>query len=122
MYEPLATTLAAHDFPLAAATEQPTVMASEGSAEATLLDVEQRPEPERVDPDAPPPTMVAARPNPRAAAVASLYEHAARLATMGALAGARELHAAIGRMLGVGVEEDGAPVVVVDLASRRERR
>jgi hypothetical protein len=45
-----------------------------------------------------------------------MYEHAAMLAAAGDLAGARELHEAIGKMLGSG----GEGAAVVDLASRRE--
>jgi hypothetical protein len=47
-----------------------------------------------------------------------LYRHAAALATSGDLAGARELHALIGRLLG----SDDAGASVVDLAARRERK
>ncbi len=59
-----------------------------------------------------------AAPNPRAAAITSMYENAAALAAAGDLAGARVLHEAIGRMLGSDV--GGAPVV--ELATRRERK
>ena len=55
--------------------------------------------------------------NPRALALAVLYEQASALAAAGDLAGARALHDAIGAMLG----GDGAGGAVVDLAARRGR-
>ena len=55
--------------------------------------------------------------NPRGAAIAALYAHAATLAAAGDLAGARALHEAIGAMLGGGAGGD-----VVDLAARRSKK
>jgi hypothetical protein len=55
-------------------------------------------------------------PNPRAAAIAALYEHAAELAMSGDLAGARSLHEAIGLLLGC------VPGAVGDLTERNRGR
>ena len=58
--------------------------------------------------------------NPRAAALASLFSHAAALAAAGDLAGARALHATISKLLGD--DDGGSRAAVVDLASRRGDR
>lgn len=63
------------------------------------------------------PSPATAEVTPRGAAIASMYEHAGRLAASGDLAGARALHAAIGAMLG----SDDAGGSVIDLQTRRGR-
>jgi hypothetical protein len=56
--------------------------------------------------------------NPRAAALAALYRHAAELALDNDVSGARVLHDAIGLLLGAA----GEGAEVVDLASERAKR
>jgi hypothetical protein len=56
--------------------------------------------------------------NPRATAIASMFEHAAKLAAAGDLAGARALHAAIAAMLGEGGEPASKVVALPSRATR----